>query len=329
MKQQKNWQVIGHKNIIKFLQDSIVLNKIGNAYIFFGQEHLGKFLMAKCFIQSLLCDKKNGFFCNDCMSCKEFTRKIYPDFYEIGLEEGKKNISIEQIREISNKIKNSSFSGNYKIVLIKGAHNLSLQAANSLLKVLEEPKGKTVFILISDNLQGIPLTVRSRSQIINFKPVDPKEILAFFPDKEKIKEIVYSVNSRPSLAISYTQNTDLFNNYKVSVNDFLNIFDLSINQKLDYIEGKIGKEKVFLEKTKMTNSILDIWMSVFRDLLLVMNFSQNQVSNVFAINNLKNLSVKYSVKKTIDCIDKITQAKKYLRNNVNQQLILENLILSF
>ena len=70
-------------------------------------------------------------------------------------------------------------------------------------------------------------------------------------------------------------------------------------------------------------------MSVFRDLLLVMNFSQNQVSNAFAINNLKNLSAKYSVKKAINCIDKITQAKKYLRNNVNSQLILENLILSF
>ncbi|MEA2088520.1 MAG: DNA polymerase III subunit [Patescibacteria group bacterium] len=329
MEKQENWQVIGHKNIIKFLQDSIALNKIGNAYIFFGQEHLGKLLVAKCFIQSLLCEKKNGFFCNDCVSCKEFVRRIYPDFYEIDLEEGKKNISIEQIRELNNKIKNSSFSGNYKIILIKDAHNLSLQAANSLLKVLEEPKGKTVFILISDNLQEIPLTVRSRSQIINFKPVDPREILAFLPNKEETKEIVYSINSKPGLAISYSRDTDLFNDYKNSVNNFLNIFDLPISAKFDYIENKINKQKIFLEKIKIAYSILDIWLSVFRDLLLVMNYSSSQVGNIFAISRFENLSVKYSAKKAINCIDKINQAKKYLRNNVNPQLILENLILSF
>lgn len=329
MEEQKNWPVIGHKNIIKFLQDSIALNKIGNAYIFFGQKHLGKSLTAKYFIQSLLCEKKNGFFCNNCATCKEITHKIYPDFYKIEIEEGKKNISIEQIRSLSDKIKNSSFSGNYKVILIKDAHNLSLQAANSLLKVLEEPKGKTVFILISDNLQGIPLTVRSRSQIINFKPVDSNEILAFFSDIEEKKEIVCSANFKPGLVISYVEDNDLFDDYKNFVNDFLNIFNLSINQKLDYIESKIGKQKIFIEKTKITDSILDIWLSVFRDLLLTINSMSDQVGNIFAINKIKNLSAKYSIEKVISSINKINQAKKYLHNNVNQQLILENLVLFF
>ncbi|NCF75523.1 MAG: AAA family ATPase [Xanthomonadaceae bacterium] len=329
MEKQKNWPVIGHKNIIKFLQDSITLNKIGNAYIFFGQKHLGKSLVAKYFIKSLLCEKKNGFFCDNCISCKEFAHGIYADFYEVGLEEGKKNISIEQIRKVSSKIKNSSFSGNYKIVLIKNAHNLSLPAANSLLKVLEEPKGKMVFILISDNLQKIPLTVRSRSQIINFKPVDPSEILTFLPDKEARKEIAYSVNSRPGLAISYMRDISLFNDYKISVDDFLDIFDLTINQKLDYIENKINKQKIFIEKVKIADDILNIWLSIFRDLLLSMNFSLNQIENIFAIDKIKSLSNKYSIKKIIYCIDKINQAKKYLHNNANPQLILENLILSF
>ncbi len=171
---ESKWPVIGHKNIIKFLQKSIEADRISHAYLFVGPNYLGKKLMANYFIQSLLCQNNEVFPCNNCSNCHNFNRGLYLDFYKIKTEEGKKNISVEQIRELRDKIKNTSFSGSYRIALIEGAKKLSLPAANSLLKTLEEPGKKTIFILISDYFDFIPATVMSRCQIINFNPVNLK-----------------------------------------------------------------------------------------------------------------------------------------------------------
>jgi DNA polymerase III subunit delta' len=330
MDSDDRWPIVGHKNIIEYLENSLKAEKLAHAYVFVGPSNLGKALTAKYFIKSILC--KDGTPCNKCKSCKEFEKGIYPDFYDIKVEDGKRNISIEQIREVMGKIKESSFSGNFKIILIEEAEKMNLAGFNSLLKSLEEPNRKTVFILITNNISTLPETVLSRSQVIKFHGVGSEEILKHLlflgVNKEVAFEAIGFSNGKPGLAIEYSKNKKLVDGYKILVNNFLHLLNSPINEKFNYIDKLMGK-KTFKEKADIAERVIDSWLLVLRDLLLTKNSYFNSISHVFALDRIKVVSNNYSNKEIVKIIDRASEAKINLKKNVNPQLIIENLSLSF
>ena len=333
MKKLQEWPVIGQKKAVQFLQAALLSKKIAPVYIFFGPEHLGKKTIAYYFVKTLLCLKKERIFCDYCSACQSFEAGIYPDFYRLRSEEGKKNISIEQVREINRKIQNSSFLGNYKIVLVERAEELSQEAANSLLKTLEEPPRKTLFIFLTQYLKSIPLTIVSRSQVVNFNLVPLEEILNYLLNKNLKEdlawEIAYLSQGRPGLAFDYLENNSLFCKRKEEIINFLNLLNLPLAKKFDYIEEKISAKKTLKDKCATAINLLDDWTTIFRSLLLTKSAFEENKKEIFITETINILSQKYSYKDLIKFIDKINQGKKYIKNNINPRLVLENLILNF
>ena len=157
------WPLVANTQISEYLRKSILNNRIGGTYIFAGPDNLGKTTVAKFFAQIMLCqnsDKasKDPMPCGACVSCRKLALKndnvesgqaslseIHGDFHIINKEKDKKNIAISQIRDFIGILNLSSFGGNYKLGLIKHAESLSDNAANALLKTLEEPKDKTIY----------------------------------------------------------------------------------------------------------------------------------------------------------------------------------------
>ena len=330
MDSDDRWPIVGHKKIIKYLVNSIKAERLSHAYVFAGSSNLGKALTAKYFIKSILC--QDGNICKKCKACSDFEKGIYPDFYDIKLEEGKSNIRIDQIRDVMDKIKESSFSGNYKIILIEEAEKMNLAGFNSLLKSLEEPSKKTIFILITDNIGGFPKTVLSRSQVIKFHGVLPEDILKHLllmgVNKELALEAIGFSGGRPGLAIEYAKNKKLVSDYKILVNNFLHILNSPINEKLNYIEKLMGK-KTFKEKAEITEKVIDGWLLILRDFLLIKNACLKNISHVFALDRMKVVSNNYSNQRIVEIIDQTNEAKINLKKNVNPQLIIENLTLNF
>jgi len=154
-----------------------------HAYILSGNEGLGKRDFSYIFSQILLCSKSELFLaCNECKSCHLFLSKTHPDFYEIDKEKGKKNISINQIKEIKNNIHETSFLNGSKVFLILSGETMTKEANNALLKSLEEPPKNTYFILVSDSLMQIPITVKSRCFELNVPSPNNKEIKQWITD---------------------------------------------------------------------------------------------------------------------------------------------------
>ncbi|MCK5459753.1 hypothetical protein KAI52_01420 [Candidatus Parcubacteria bacterium] len=325
-------QIIGHKSILNFLRQSIMADKISHCYVFAGLKSVGKKTVAKHFIQSVVCEKGDQAPCNSCVNCRNFVKDIYPDFYQIDLLEGKKNISIEQIRKAISEFEQSSFSGGYKIALINNAHLLSLSASNALLKTLEEPSGKSLIILITEYLTKLPVTIKSRSQIVNFNLVGEEDILEQFLksgiDKDLASEIAAISQGRPGAAIKYIKNRRLLNSHKQTVNELLDLFNCSINERFAYFEKKFAVKKTFQEKIFLAEEILDKLLFLSRDLLLVRSCGLPCISYDFVIDKIKELGKEYSQLKFIEFIDCINKAKNYLRSNANPLLVMENLVLS-
>ena len=171
--------IIGHAEIISQLKKNSVERKIPHAIIFSGAEGIGKRKIAEIFAASLLCENLvDGEPCGVCPNCKLMAGKSHPDFYVVEPEATKttRNIKIGQIRALQSQVALKPVQAERRVVIIDGAEFMKKEAANCLLKTLEEPPGATIFILITANRAGLLMTIRSRCMTINFERLTAEEI---------------------------------------------------------------------------------------------------------------------------------------------------------
>ena len=167
--------ISGHRLPIQILQGMLRREQIPHAFIFSGIEGIGKRTTAASFVKALNCREMAADFCDACLSCRKLERQVHPDCQTI--EPEKNIIKIEQIRSLQADISFKPLEGKKRAVIIDQAEKLNAQAANCLLKTLEEPPEDTVLILISMGTAGMLPTVLSRCQHIRFSPLGDEEIL--------------------------------------------------------------------------------------------------------------------------------------------------------
>jgi len=327
-------EVIGHQKILKFLQRSAINNQLAHSYLFYGPKHIGKNKVAEDFISDLFCPnkKKNSFLsCGTCPSCQQLIKKIHPDFIYLGSSfssieltpQGK--IGVEQARKIKEFLYSSPFSAAHKVVIIEETDNLTLQAANALLKLLEEPPLKSIIILISRSFTYLPATLRSRCQILRFSFPLKKESINFlkkeFSLKEKKAEEILSLAlGRPGLAIEFARNFKEIERERGLINDFISLLNKNDS------ESKFQLVDLILNTKKSPQQALDNLARLLRDIILVkLNLCPTDQS--IAIQ-LKALAQKYTQKDLQNLINQIFKTQFLLAANVNQKLAIENLIIN-
>lgn len=333
------WPIVGHSNIVSYLQQGLANDNTSHAYLFVGPTHIGKTTVAKNFVDSLVCqdlhEKDKGEVpCGVCECCKQIENNIHPDVYWLEREmnektnKRKKNISIEQVRELQNKLSLHSFLNSYKVAVIEQAQTLSLEAANSLLKTLEEPTAKTVLILLVTNTALLPRTIISRCQIINFLPVSDKELTDYLislkTERKKAKTLAAMSFGRPGIALSYLGEPDLYADFQESVKQFVTLMKADINSRFKIISEVVNSGDI--DSIKET---LIVWTKVLRDLLLMKTKGENLISNLKISSDLEELANTYRIKDLVKILADINFTKRYLAANVNPKLTLENLVLNF
>ncbi|TRM11085.1 DNA polymerase III subunit gamma/tau [Lentibacillus cibarius] len=167
--------VVGQTHITRTLQNAIVQQKFSHAYIFSGPRGTGKTSAAKIFAKTINCERAPVQEpCNECAACQGIQDGSISDIIEM---DAASNTSVEDIREIRDKVKYASSTVPFKVYIIDEVHMISTSAFNALLKTLEEPPSHVVFILATTEPHKIPLTVASRCQRFDFKPITSKTIV--------------------------------------------------------------------------------------------------------------------------------------------------------
>ena len=157
------WNIIGHEKELTALENDIYQNNIHHAYLFVGPEKIGKSRVAKTFLSILQCQNN---FCHTCPACAQIEKKCHPDTIEL-CDDGE-SVKINAVRDIIARL-NMTCQSPYKILLIENMGRLTDEAVSCLLKTLEEPPEKTIFIFTANQLQDIMPTIASRMRIINFR----------------------------------------------------------------------------------------------------------------------------------------------------------------
>ncbi len=166
--------VIGQDHIVRTLKNQLAMGSVGHAYIFTGTRGTGKTSVAKIFARAVNClHPVDGSPCGECENCKELSRSGNFDILEI---DAASNNSVEQIRELTDKIGFPPTIGKYKVYIVDEVHMLSTAAFNALLKTLEEPPQHAIFILATTEIHKIPSTILSRCLRFDFRLVPVQQI---------------------------------------------------------------------------------------------------------------------------------------------------------
>ena len=250
--------VIGQETITVTLRNAIKSNKIGHAYLFCGPRGVGKTTCARIFAKTINCSNisPESEACNTCESCKNFNEIRAFNIHEL---DAASNNSVEDIRNLTERVRIPPQAGKYSIFIIDEVHMLSASAFNAFLKTLEEPPSHAIFILATTEKHKIIPTILSRCQIFDFKRIQVHDIVAYLEKIAGKEGVEYELDALNIIALKADG----------AMRDALSIFD----QMVSYSDQKITYKNVI-----QSLNVLDYdYYFKLTDLFLEGNFSESLV----------------------------------------------------
>lgn len=203
--------VIGHERQLKLLERHVMKGDLSHAYLFSGPEHLGKRTIAETCIRALVCEKARGLeVCGECAGCVALAHSVHPDV--MILDAGDETIGIEEIRTIKDRASRTALRGGRKCFLLTDVGKLTREAANSFLKLLEEPAGESIFFLVAHDAVRVLPTIHSRVWHMKFWPVSDTLLTSYLeklmPHSKRLSRILLLAAGRPGAALSIGEESD-------------------------------------------------------------------------------------------------------------------------
>jgi len=327
------WQVIGQARAVSLLQQSLKAGSLAHAYLLIGPQHVGKMTLAINLAQALNCEGVERP-CLECTSCKKIAAGTHADVRVIGLNQNEneaeaKLISIDQIKDILHSANLPPFEGKHKVFIIDGAELLSIDAANCLLKTLEEPADKVTFILLTTNDRLLLPTVVSRCQRLELPPLSITEgTTALIESKgiepERARLLAGLSHGCPGWALAAAGDAHTLQHRNEEVNRLVDVIKADYERRFDYVAQLAAR---FNQNRAAIYEVLDLWLDYWRDLLLVKLGGYDMITNIDRKNELTEMAEGYRLTQIKDYIESIRAAAEQLRQNVNARLALEVLML--
>ncbi len=174
--------ILGHQNIVTQLQNAVASERVAGAYLFAGVQGIGKETVALYFANLILCEQRTeeASPCGECRACRKIKSGNHPDLRIIRPDGAQ--IKIDQIRDLQQQIFYQPLEGPRKIYILASTERMNPYAANSLLKTLEEPPAASTLILLTENIESMLLTIRSRCQVLSFYPMPIEQLTVALMD---------------------------------------------------------------------------------------------------------------------------------------------------
>ncbi len=313
---------------IETLKRALSFNKVHHAYLFSGPGGVGKHLAATALAMSMNCTDGKENACCTCTSCKKILKGVHPDVFGVTLPEGKKLIPIDAVRELGQRLAIRPHEGKCKVAIIDPADRLSESAANALLKTLEEPRAGSFLILITAKASSLLATVRSRCQLVRFRPL-PKEVVSDILCDQGVSKgesrIVAALCGGSLDQASAYLDEEVDERISQALDMLENTLEPTPQKGLQVAAGYKGKRNEVLV-------LLELLVLILGELIWTTTHPEDGEEGVLSTRlgaRLSVLSQRISVEKVATYVAAAhTAEQKIVRNNMNPQLALESMLMS-
>ena len=286
--------IVGQPQAVSMLQKSLRNNRIAHAYLFSGEQGIGKSSCAVSLAQALNCVHGGEDGCGECPVCQKIMRFSSIDFRMIEPKGAAEVITIDDIRELRREIRLAPVEGKYKVFYIKDADRMNEQSSNALLKVLEEPPEESVLILSTTRPHLLLPTVLSRCQVIYFRP-----------------EFIAGLSEERERVITWLKE-----NAGAEIEKIISLAEEVAGRPGG--SGQTRKKKLLI--------FLEIILSWYRDMLNIV-VGAEQLFNDDCAQELRERAFCLSDVQLVAALKIILQAQEWIELNANPRLVLEVMLL--
>ena len=328
--------IIGQAAAQDVLQRAVEHDRVHHGYLFVGPNGVGKFATALAFARALECARRpQGHFadaCGTCPSCRKFANDIQHPDVAVVLPEGLVNkfIKIDQIRAVQKLATTKPYESRYQIVLLDDVHLMTDEAANALLKTLEEPPATMRLMLVTDQPHALLDTILSRCQTVRFGSLESDDVVRIL--KDTLDEAHPEEELRVAAAFgegSVGRARELLEaGILIERSELL---DRVAQLRRDATASLLTEAEAFAKDTGTLNARLDLLKVILRDVMLTrlrqegQNVSADRLVNSDMQSRIAALAQRHDVDGLISRIDSVRVAQNLLSRNVSAKLVIENL----
>jgi len=315
--------VVGHRWAIELLERGCAEGHLSHAYLFVGPPRIGKTTVALYLAQTLNCLDPQVRPCGRCRSCQKVQRGVHPDVRV--LDEPASSIRIEHIRELQREMALSPFEGRWRVSVLCDFQRATPEAANCLLKTLEEPPPKAVMVLTAVEAQALLPTIISRCQVFQLRPLPVEEVRQALQSDLKLEspraELLARLSEgRVGWAIAASADETLLRDREKYL--------VALEQALQ--QGRVARIHMaqrLARNPEMLPDVFNLWQSWWRDLLLAKSGNANVLTNVDREATALNEAQHYTLGQIVSCLKSVQEAAQQVEQNVNPILAMEILLL--
>jgi DNA polymerase-3 subunit delta' len=321
------WNLIGHEWAVQLLRGHIENNTLRHAYLITGPSDIGKKNLAVRFIQAISCPNppSPGIPCLECPTCKRIQRLEHPDLFPISVEEGSKQIKIDQIREMIRSLSLSPYEASRRYGLLIDFDLANMNSQNSLLKTLEEPPGSVILILTAVSASSLVETVASRCEEIKLNPVPIQTTSLGLKDLHQIPAdqadfLAHISAGKPDLALAYHQDPGILERRTSLLDQHFEILKGDSVDRFAYA-NQLVKDPVLVQE------MINIWSSIWHDILLQLGKSAAPIRNIDRKAEIQTVIRSIDLEDAKSAVKLFQRAHSLLQRNANLKLTLEDLLI--
>ncbi len=327
-----NWNLLGHEWAVDMLQRHAARGEVRHAYLFCGPPGLGRRTLALRLAQALNCQSPitKGVPCLNCRTCKQIEEMRYADMNVVQAlnEDGDAKeggtLKVDQVRAVQHALSLKPYQGDFRIALFLRFQEANDNAANALLKTLEEAPSHAVLLLTADTPEQLLPTIVSRCEVLRLRPLPISAIEADLFERgveaERARLLAHISGGRPGYARRLVEDVTLLEKREERLNDLQTLLPAPRVEKFSYAE------KLSRDKDAMRHAIM-VWISYWRDVMLRVAEAGTPIVNVDRNMEIEFLAGRLDLSTVRRVVSDLESALEKLDRNVNARLLAEVLLM--
>jgi DNA polymerase-3 subunit delta' len=324
--------MLGNEWAVEMLKQHLTRDSVRHAYLFSGPPGLGRRTLALRLAQALNCPQPlaPGQPCGACKTCQQIERMQYPDLAIIQAEKEGGTLKVEQIRAIRQSLVLKPYQGSYRVALFLRFQEANANAANALLKTLEEAPAYVVLVLTADTPEQLLPTIVSRCEVLRLRPLSVETVEGYLQehgaDPSDARLLAHISGGRPGYALRLMQDKEALDFRTQRLEELQGLLQSNRRRRFAYAEKLTDRKNEAKERLRET---MLLWLSFWRDVLLRCSGAQTPLANLDRLAGIEALAGRLSLAEAHRLVAAAEGAIDQLERNVNPRLLVEVLLLDW